>query len=418
MWATLKEFPPLSEKLGHDIPVYGGWLYACAKAILNEMPGLKLGVAIFSYGNTYEEHEADGIKYYVIPSKSLGKTSRLQISSCRKAIADFQPDLIHIHGTEHSLAQAMCMANEGVVKTVANIQGLAGQYAMFADGGISLKDKLTNITLVDIHCGTSMLLERRRMQKRAECEKYTIRHLTDIIGRTQWDYDHAVTLNPDIRYHFLNESLRDSFYGSSKWSPGSCKPHSIFVSNSMFPLKGAHQMLKALKIILGKYPDTTVNFCGSNVMNNDLRSMLHFHGYHLYLRRLVKKLGLQEHVNFLGTLSESQMKQSFLDANVYVMPSSIENSSNSLCEAQILGVPVIASYCGGTPSLVEDGKTGYLYRYEEYVQLAQLVIRLFDKNDLSELSRREIIAASARHDRKANALQLLDIYNSILSDTI
>jgi len=174
-------------------------------------------------------------------------------------------------------------------------------------------------------------------------------------------------------------------------------------------------VLKALPIILRKYPDTVVNFCGSSVMNNDIKTVIRFQGYHLYLRRLVKKLGLENHVNFLGCLNEQQMKQAFLEANVYVMPSAIENSPNSLCEAQILGVPVVASYCGGVATLVEDGKTGFLYRYEEIEMLAQRLLELFYKKYSIELSAQETVVAANRHNKETNAIQLIDIYRSILS---
>lgn len=97
------------------------------------------------------------------------------------------------------------------------------------------------------------------------------------------------------------------------------------------------------------------------------------------------------------------------------MPSAIENSSNSLCEAQILGVPVVASYCGGIPTLVEDGKTGYLYRYEEIEMLAQRVISLFGETDLYELSKNERKTALERHDREKNAIVLKNIYEEIIA---
>lgn len=379
------------------------------------MPDCKLGVIVYSYSHRFEEYEIEGIKYFMVPTKNMSKTDKYQIESCREAILRFQPDLIHIHGTEHSLAMAVCMANNGGVKTLANIQGLAGPYTRYADGGLSVWDKLINITPLDFYRGTFLLNAKRSFRHRTVCENYVIKHITDIVGRTQWDHDHVVTVNPDIRYHFMNETLRDSFYEEPLWNYDRCNRHTIFVSNSGAPLKGAHQVVKALPIILRQYPDTVVNFCGSSVMNNDLRSILRFQGYHLYLRRLVKKLGVQQHVNFLGALSEQQMKQAFLDANVYVMPSSIENSPNSLCEAQILGVPVVASYCGGTPTLLEEGKTGYLYRYEEVEMLAQTVMRLFGQRDFKLLSRSEKDLAYKRHDRTTNAARLVEIYSNIIS---
>ena len=46
-------------------------------------------------------------------------------------------------------------------------------------------------------------------------------------------------------------------------------------------------------------------------------------------------------------------------------------------EAQLLGVPVIASYVGGVPDMVTHGETGLLYRFEEVEMLAEGIRNLF-----------------------------------------
>ena len=413
LWVSLVKFPPLCDHIGESAPAHCGWMYSSAKAMLMEMPEVQLGVIVYSYGNKYERYEIEGVTYYLVPTARIDKTTKKQIEACKEAIGDFAPDLIHIHGTEHSLAKAVCLANEDGVKTVSNIQGLAEPYMRYADGGLSLWDKWTNITPLDFYRGTFLLNAKRSFKHRAECEHYVLTHITDIVGRTGWDHDHVMTINPRLRYHFMNETLRDSFYEVPVWSFGQCKKHTIFVSNSGSPLKGAHQVLKALPIILRQYPDTIVNFCGSSVMSCEVKDILRFQGYHLYLRRLVKKLRLQDNVRFLGSLSEEQMKRQFLDANVYVMPSAIENSPNSLCEAQMLGTPVVASYCGGTPTLLTEGETGYFYRYEEYEMLAQIVIRLFGRKDFENLSAKERKIALLRHDRERNATVLKNVYKEM-----
>lgn len=414
LWVSLVKFPPLCEHLGEAVPAHCGWMYSSAKALLRVMPEVRLGVMVYSYGRSYEKYEIDGVTYYLIPTGRIDRTSKKQIEACRWAITDFTPDLIHIHGTEHSLAKATCVANEKGARMVANIQGLAGPYMRYADGGLSLWDKLTNITPLDFYRGTFLLNAKRSFRHRAECENYVLTHITDIVGRTQWDHDHVMTINPRLRYHFMNETLRDAFYEAPRWDYVWCKKHTIFVSNSGSALKGAHQVLKALPIILRQYPDAVVNFCGSSVMSNNLKEILRFQGYHLYLRRMVKRLHLQEHVHFLGSLSEAQMKQQFLDAHVYVLPSAIENSPNSLCEAQILGVPSIASYVGGTSEFIEHGKSGFLYRYEEYEMLAYNIIQVFKTEDLLGLSVQEQSVAKHRHDRETNAHQLIEIYDDIM----
>lgn len=415
LWASLIKFPPLCSYLGEEVPAHCGWLYSSAKALLDRMPKIKLGVIVYSYGSRLEEYNVEGITYYMVPSKNMNKTDKRQLAGCKEALKRFHPDLIHIHGTEHSLAQAVCMANKEKVKTIANIQGLAGPYTRYADGGLSFLDKIINITPLDIYKGTYILNAKRSFKQRTVCENYVITHVSDIIGRTQWDHDHVMTVNPKIHYHFMNETLRDSFYMEPTWSLDRCKKHTIFVSNSGSPLKGAHQVLKALAIVKKFYPNTVAKFCGTNVMNSDLKTMLRFQGYNLYLRKLIKKLGLKKHVCFLGNLTESQMKQAFLDAHIYVMPSAIENSPNSLCEAQILGLPVVASYCGGTPSLVDEGKTGYMYRYEETEMLAQTIIRLFEQKKFSKYSSNVKDIAHNRHNIEINAKRLVEIYSTILN---
>ena len=414
LWVSLVKFPPLCEYLGECAPAHCGWMYSSAKAMLREMPEMQLGVIVYSYGKKYEKYDIEGVTYYLVPTESINKTSKKQVESSKWAIADFKPDLIHIHGTEHSLAKAVCLANESNIRVVANIQGLARPYMRYADGGLSLWEKWTNITLLDFYRGTFLLNVKRSFKHRARCEYYVLTHITDIIGRTQWDHAHVMAVNPQLRYHFMNETLRDSFYEKPVWDYTRCKKHTIFVSNSGSALKGAHQVLKALPIILRQYPDAVVYFCGSSVMSDNLKDILRFQGYHLYLQRLVKRLHLQEHVRFLGSLSEAQMKQQFLDANVYVLPSAIENSPNSLCEAQILGTPVVASYCGGTPTLLTDGQTGYFYRYEEYEMLAQIVMRLFEQDDFIHLSSAEMEVARNRHNREQNACRLAEIYHHIM----
>lgn len=418
LWTSLVEFPPISKYLGKQPPAHCGWLYSSAKSLIEISNDYNLGVLVYSYGRTFDKIEIEGITYYLIPTKSMKKTDKKQISFCKKAIEDFNPDIIHIHGTEYSLAEAVCKANKKKIVSIANIQGLANPYTRYADGGLTLKDKLFNITPLDFYRNTFIFNARRNFRKRAKCERYILNNVNHVIGRTQWDHDHVKAINPELNYHFMNETLRDSFYEPPFWDYSSCEKHTIFVSNSGSPLKGAHQVLKALPLILKKYPDTKVRFCGSSVLNNDIRSILKMQGYHLYLRKLVKKLNLQDNVEFLGNLSEEEMKKEFLKANVYVLPSAIENSPNSLCESQILGVPCISSYVGGVSDLVKNKETGFLYRYEEYEMLGNLVIKLFNQNDYKSLNESEREIALIRHNQKNNATRLKEIYNKILSNGV
>lgn len=415
LWGSLVPFPELCIQLGTSIPNNCGWIASAARHLLHEYPEFNIGILVYSYGSKYEHFRINNIDFYLIPSRSINYSTKAQIKACKQAIDHFSPDLIHIYGTEHSLAEAIVKASVNQdIPIIANIQGLAGPYTRYADGGLSLVEKLINITPLDFYRNTAIIKQKRYFRHRAKCEDYVIKNIPYIIGRTSWDKAHVLTINPDLKYFHLEETLRDSFYESVRWSYEHCIKHSIFVSNSGSPLKGAHQVIKALPIVRKYFPNVMVSLCGRDVMDFSLHNAIHMTGYNLYLRRLIRKLGVTKHVKFLGQLNEVQMRDHFLAANAYVLPSTIENSPNSLAEAQILGVPTISSYNGGTPDMVKNNVTGFLYRYEEYEMLAHKIIEIFNNGNLHLLSDNEREMALNRHDSKKNCRELASIYQFIL----
>lgn len=414
LWLVSSIFPPLCKQLGIAKPTSCGWLYSAAKGMMDNHPDIQLGFVCPYNANEVKHFSIDGAEYYLVPKCGIVNYSKSNVNDCKAVLDMFIPDCIHVHGSETSYAAVMCEANAGSSRILVNIQGLASGIAPYADGCLSFTEKCY-ITPLDFLRGTFSLRKKMIFAKRGELEKFVIRSATDIAGRTRWDKAHALAINPQINYYHLNETLRDSFFEGERWSYDKCDKHRIFVSNSNEPLKGTHQVIKALPLVLREFPDTELYVIGQNVLNFGFKQYLHFTGYQMYLRSLIKKLNVQDHVHFLGTLSEQEMREQYLKANVYVLPSSVENSSNSLSEAQILGTPAIGSYAGGTPSMIEDGQTGYLYRYDDTEELAFNICNIFSmRNDASELSSREVKMAMARHDRKKNADDLIKIYDSIL----
>ena len=101
---------------------------------------------------------------------------------------------------------------------------------------------------------------------------------------------------------------------------------------------------------------------------------------------------------------------------MFVLGSSIENSPNSLGEAQLLGVPVIASYVGGTCDMMPDGLQDYLYRFEEIEMLSNKVCQIFEApQSWSHIQEFEITTASQRHSKEKVREQTLEMYKEIIS---
>jgi glycosyltransferase involved in cell wall biosynthesis len=178
-------------------------------------------------------------------------------------------------------------------------------------------------------------------------------------------------------------------------------------------------ILDALVELKKDYPDLRVCIGGKNPLNYSLSIIDKIKSrfdYGYYLKRMIKKRNLEENIYFLGNLKEEEVVMYMLSSHVTLLPSTIENSPNSLCEAQCLGVPCVASYVGGTPDLTDNGKLSLLYRCEEWEILVQYVKKIFESDEFAmQLSNKSRAVALKRHDHSENAKTMLNIYKEIIS---
>ena len=303
------------------------------------------------------------------------------------------------------------------VNYIFSIQGIVGVYSRYYKGGISAWEIFRNITFRDIVQRDSIFQGEKRFERRGILEREYFIRSQNVIGRTSWDFVHSKTSNPAITYHFCNESLRDSFYDSAKWDSHKIIPFSIFLSQSVYPIKGLHNVIKALGILRKNYPDIQLRVAGPEILRNKrFLERIRVSGYGKYVGSLIKKYNLNNNIVFTGVLSEEQMVSEYLKAHLFICPSSIENSPNSVGEAQILGVPTIAAYVGGIPDMVVHEESGLLYRFEEFEMLAYNIKRIFeDINLVSRLSENGRKVALKRHDRIKNVIKMVEIYEQVIN---
>lgn len=341
----------------------------------------------------------------------------------RKIVEKFNPDLVHCFGTEYPHTLAMTRVFPKPDKILVGIQGLCYKYAEVYMAKLPVKVQKSK-TFRDILKQDSLLKQEQKFIQRGEYEKQALKNISHITGRTHWDYNSVaeakeVTREKNsenkIRYHFMNETLRNNFYDGS-WDSQKCIPYSIFISQGDYPIKGLHFMLQAMPRILEKFPDTTVWVSGNNVTKTStLKEKIKISAYGKYLKKLLKENRLQDKVHFLGKLNAEEMKQRFLKSHLYVCPSAIENSPNSLGEAMILGVPAIASDAGGISSIFVDKEDGILFEMGNCDALAESVIYMFSNPDkMEEYSHRAKNHAKDTHNPDKNYKRLLEIYQEIV----
>ena len=397
--------PDAALALGYSIANCGGWMTSLLKLLKEQ--SVQIAVASSYEGKKMLKKEIDGIVYYYMPFGVLNKSCSSKQEELWKIVAhDFAPDVVHIHGTEFDNGIGYIRANGGG-KVVISIQGLMNAIQQYEHAGMSFSEKLKSITFGATYRFFRNVINRNTNRSQIEFEY--LNSVNYVMGRTEWDKSYVTTINPQIEYFHCGEILRSSFYLSRKWEYNSCKEQSIFVSGGTPWLKGLYFLVCALPIVLMKYPNTKVFVAGDDFLHHSSwfgRQKLTIDQRCIYNK--AKKLGVLDCFVFKGVLSEQQMCQEYLNANLFISPSTIENSSNAICEAQILGCPVVASYVGGTPSLVDEGRTGYLYRFDDIRSLASCIISVFDDSQQSEVPVVEL-----RHDKQFIVNNLIDIYRIV-----
>lgn len=415
LWITNFLFPEISEAIGVKHKYPNGWTYSAAR-LLQEDNEYEFAVAAIGPVSKLVKKEIGAFTFYVLPeTRKTGKAYQNYIGTFFQQInEDFKPDVVHLYGTEYPHSYAYLSTNN-VKNVVISIQGLVGAYAKYFLGGLSHKTVYKNLTFHDI-IRKNLIQQQHDFVRKGILEEECLKAVSYIEGRTSWDKAISTSVNPNAEYFHCPRILRDVFYTSSKWSYEKCKKHSIFISQSHYPIKGAHIVFEALPLIKRKYPDAHIIVGGVSCTNHrTLKEKLYYGGYGKYLNKLVDRLGIKNDIIYTGPLNATQMCHQYLESNVFICPSSIENSPNSVAEAQILGVPLIASYTGGTPDMVDHGISGFLYRFEEVEMLADLVCTIFSMEDYSVLSRNEIETATLRHDKIGIVNTLKSIYLHIAS---
>ncbi|MCY7731095.1 glycosyltransferase [Aerococcus urinaeequi] len=416
LWLINIPLPEASQLMGENPSPFGGWLINAAKDLANK-EGVELSIAFPSNkASKFKELKGEKINYYpFIPVKETNNKVIEYNESFETLLNNLNPDIVHIYGTEiaHTLSMVNT-CNKINIKTVISVQGLVY---------IIEKHMYSNLPIYAIYGNTFRNIIRkdnvsglkRLFKNRGKNEIESLQKTNHIIGRTTWDKACSNQINPQANYHFCNETLREEFY-KHQWDVNDCEKHSIFLSQGQYPIKGLHYMLDAIPLILKKFPKAKVYISGKDITKSDsIKDKLLMTYYGKYIKKMIKKLNLERNVVFTGPLDEKKMCQRYLKSHVFVCPSSIENSPNSLGEAMMLGVPSVASYVGGIPDMLKDKEEGFLYQHDAPYMLAQYVCEIFENADLAlKFSKNAREHALKTHDRDENTRRLIEIYRDVI----
>lgn len=328
-----------------------------------------------------------GYKLLVLPYKGglrhLLSGFRTQVSAMAGYLRTHASayDIIHVHGTELQYASSLLHQH---LKTpyIISIQGIISRYKK------ELPQKFSKQYLY--WTLTSMY------------EKNEVRHSPYFFCRTDWDQHFVRSINSDANITVCWEMLRPEFFAYRPTFHGK----DILFMGGDNPIKALNLCLQVFDRLAARHPQMKLHVVGN----------VHHHVYERLRHALAPRHLHDANVLLHGSLDAEGICKLYSDCYCLYHPSLIDNSPNSVCEAQVAGLPVVATRVGGVPSLIVDGQTGILVEKNDaeghYLALENLFWDIDLQRYLSHNSR-EI--ARQRHDKRVIVEKTVDTYQKLTS---
>lgn len=398
----------------------GGWIESL-EDLASKQNNVELAVSFF-HKKGFKKEQRDGTTYYPIFRKSEKKTpvksiinglvGKIEdenkiITSLLHVIEDFKPDIIQVFGTEGVFAS---IQKHTAIPVVIHLQGLITPClnAYFPPNQTGLSFIFSKKFIFKNLIGRGVFTSFLRFQKQSVREKSHFANAKNIMGRTDWDHSISKIYSPDAQYFHIDEVLRSSFYNAIKKEYKLNKTITIVSTLSEATYKGIDVVLKSAKLLKEQ---TNINFTWQ-VIGLDEGSDLLNHFIHT-----LKVNPKEFNIKFIGKKDPNELISLLSEADLFVHPSYIDNSPNSVCEAQIIGLPVIACNVGGLPTLIEHNKTGILVPSNG---VFEIVSTIMDYSQQPEkyffIGKNARESAQNRHNKKNIISDLIQSYLKIIRE--
>ena len=385
----------------------GGWISSLEKEI-KKKKDIELAIC-FLYPHNRTKEKIENTTYYPIKETSkvyyklFGTISSIarnkdnkDVNQYLKVIEDFKPDIINIFGSENNFGLISKYVD---IPIILHIQGiLTPSFTAYYPPGFSFYNTLSNkISPIEIY---KKYREQCKWKYRVKREQNIFKNIKFFMGRTEWDKRLTEIYAPHSKYYHCNEILRDEFY---KKPNGINRNRELIITTTISSpyYKGFDTILQA-----------------AYILKNQLKQDFTWHVFGINdIKIYEKKLGIiakECNIKINGITNSENLYRMLSISSVFVHPSYIDNSPNSVCEAQILGCPVIATNVGGISSLIKNNETGYLIPANDPYQMAYLIREIYQNEEHAKfISLNGQMTAKNRHNKEEIINTIINIYNDI-----
>lgn len=374
LFARQLRIPPKSQ---HPAP----WLQMLSSK-LAEIQGIDLHIITFTNEiDYYKSVELNNINFHFLPTEIYPKrvVTRFtkDVSNAKKILSKLNPDVVHAHGTEDAYALS------GLAYTsncIVSIQGIMIE---------CLKARGFQFDLTNIFWYLTSITE-----KIAICKgKF-------FITRTNFDKSFVMAHQANARISEIWEMIRPEFFSADKSRKST---NVLFFVGSLSNFKGVRDLLNAFSLLKNEFSDLALKIVGSGNRKNTIK-----------YQNLVRELSIDESIEWLGFLNASQIAKLYANGGIFVAPSWMENSSNSVCEAMLAGIPVVATDVGGLKTIINSKSTGILVPPKNPHALAEgIAILLKNENLRQTIANNAQKVARKRHDPLTILQKTSNLYSEV-----
>jgi glycosyltransferase involved in cell wall biosynthesis len=195
------------------------------------------------------------------------------------------------------------------------------------------------------------------------------------INRMERD-QYSVAGAPVDRIHFaangINadeyETLPDAGDFRAKHNIPASAPLVLFLAR-VNRIKGVDFLLKAFAQVAQQYSDAVLALVGPD------------DGYLAEAKRLMRELGIEQRVRYIGYLGGQEKLQAYRSADVYVLPSTYEILGITLLEALACETPAITTDRCGLADTIEQNHLGAVVKFGDVAQLASEIRQALTDRD-------------------------------------
>lgn len=392
-----------------------GWISSLDRAV-SQREDVELGVAFPWHEEKASEFVHHRTRYFTFePIGVHGKISALvarwkhlreserEVDLYLQIVDKFQPDIVHIFGTERPYG---LMIERTTKPVVIHIQGNMNAVRNKWFSGIPAHELLRYSNVKDLLKARGLLHDYFGAVKKAAMERRIYRGCSYFMGRTAWDRRLARILAPKATYYHCDEMLRDVFR-STVWNEHGARTEWKIVSIIRGDVYKGLETIYAAAQFLESALGAPFAWLVPGISEDDEIAQI--------VAKKLRGRASSNSVRLLGSLGENDLIASLCDADLFVHPSHIDNSPNSLCEAMAVGLPIVSTSVGGVPSLLRDGSEGVLVQDGDPYGMAGAIIELLNDRDLAvRLGHRARERALERHRPEKIVNDVVGVYADIL----